>query len=69
MRLVWEGITAIRSTRAYCKWLRQHPEIEPPEYLKRVGMMDSDYGISRGIFLLIIILILALLLVCRKIFM
>ncbi|KAK9870949.1 hypothetical protein WA026_009910 [Henosepilachna vigintioctopunctata] len=40
MQTVWEGITHLRSTRAYCEWLVNHPEITPPEFLVENNMLD-----------------------------
>ncbi|CAG9768630.1 unnamed protein product [Ceutorhynchus assimilis] len=40
MAAVWQGITHLKSTRAYCEFLLQRPEIKPPKYLLDAGMMD-----------------------------
>ncbi|XP_045479136.1 uncharacterized protein LOC123684072 [Harmonia axyridis] len=40
MQTVWEGITHLRSTRAYCEWLVNHPEIKPPQFLVENNMLD-----------------------------
>lgn len=40
MAAVWQGITHLRSTRAYCDYLIEHPQIKPPKYLKDTNMLD-----------------------------
>lgn len=43
MAAVWQGITHLKSTRAFCEYLyNEHPEIKPPRYLIDSGMMDPD---------------------------
>lgn len=36
-------ILSDRSTRAFCHWLIDHPEIIPPHYLEEKGMLDLEY--------------------------
>ncbi|KAB0799683.1 hypothetical protein PPYR_07563 [Photinus pyralis] len=43
MAIVWEGITHLRSTRAFCKWLIEHPDVPRPQYLIQQGMLESSY--------------------------
>ncbi|KAK9710743.1 hypothetical protein QE152_g25870 [Popillia japonica] len=43
MEAVWGGIEGLRSTRAFCHWLIDHPEIIPPHYLEEKGMLDLEY--------------------------
>ncbi|KRT84075.1 hypothetical protein AMK59_2549 [Oryctes borbonicus] len=43
MEAVWGGIEGLRSTRAFCHWLIDHPEIIPPRYLEEKGMLDLNY--------------------------
>ncbi|XP_076254979.1 uncharacterized protein LOC143192976 [Rhynchophorus ferrugineus] len=40
MATVWQGITHLRSTRAYCEFLIERPEIKPPKYLLDCGMLN-----------------------------
>ncbi|KAG5896774.1 hypothetical protein JTB14_008350 [Gonioctena quinquepunctata] len=41
MAAVWQGITHLRSTKAFCEYLYQeHEEIKPPKFLVDSGMMD-----------------------------
>ncbi|XP_030765315.1 uncharacterized protein LOC115889468 isoform X2 [Sitophilus oryzae] len=60
MATVWQGITHLKSTRAYCEYLIERPDIKPPKYLLDCGMLnpknlqdasinDSDYSVG-GIF-------------------
>lgn len=42
MAAVWQGITHLRSTRAYCEYLLDHPEITPPKYLVQMNMLDRE---------------------------
>ncbi|EFA02327.1 uncharacterized protein LOC655761 [Tribolium castaneum] len=42
MAAVWQGITHLRSTRAYCEYLLEHPEITPPKYLVQMRMLDKE---------------------------
>ena len=42
MATVWRGITHLRSTRAYCEYLLEHPEITPPKYLVDSHMLDRE---------------------------
>lgn len=32
-----------RSTRAFCKWLIDHPEVPSPKYLENLGMLKPEY--------------------------
>ncbi|XP_069704889.1 uncharacterized protein [Periplaneta americana] len=41
MQVVWQDITDLRSTKAYCKWLLDHPTIPQPEYLRKEGLRTS----------------------------
>lgn len=42
MATVWQGITHLRITKAYCEYMfKQKPEIKPPAYLLTSGMMDK----------------------------
>ncbi|KAF2906035.1 hypothetical protein ILUMI_00141 [Ignelater luminosus] len=43
MSAVWEGITHLRSTRAFCKWLIDHPEVPAPKYLESLGMLKPEF--------------------------
>ncbi|KAH1006668.1 hypothetical protein HUJ05_007378 [Dendroctonus ponderosae] len=40
MAAVWQGITHLKSTRAFCEFLIERPEITPPKYLHDCGMMN-----------------------------
>ncbi|XP_066258780.1 uncharacterized protein [Euwallacea similis] len=40
MAAVWQGITHLKSTKAFCKFLIENPEIKPPKYLNDLGMLD-----------------------------
>ncbi|CAG9768631.1 unnamed protein product [Ceutorhynchus assimilis] len=40
MATVWQGITHLKSTRAYCEFLLEQPDVKPPKYLLECGMMD-----------------------------
>ncbi|RZC18409.1 uncharacterized protein BDFB_011976 [Asbolus verrucosus] len=42
MAAVWQGITHLRSTRAYCEYLLEHPEIKPPKFLVEMKMLDRN---------------------------
>lgn len=33
----------IRCIRIYCYWLLKHPEIKPPSFLKKEGLLNKDY--------------------------
>lgn len=43
MAAVWQGITHLKSTRAFCEFLIERPEIKPPKYLSDCGMLDPTY--------------------------
>ncbi|KAL1513439.1 hypothetical protein ABEB36_002850 [Hypothenemus hampei] len=43
MAKVWEGITHLKSTRAFCKFLIDRPEISPPKYLHDCGMLNLKH--------------------------
>ncbi|XP_022905638.1 uncharacterized protein [Onthophagus taurus] len=43
MEAVWGGIEHLRSTRAFCTWLLNHPDIPPPEYLEAKGMLNRKF--------------------------
>lgn len=32
-----------RSTRGYCGWFLNHPDVTPPAYLRENGMIDREY--------------------------
>jgi hypothetical protein len=42
MAAVWQGITHLRSTRAYCEYLLEHPDITPPKYLVDMKMLNRE---------------------------
>lgn len=43
MAAVWQGIEGLRSTRAFCAFLADHPEAPEPEYLKSMGMLTRTF--------------------------
>ncbi|KAK5643765.1 hypothetical protein RI129_007610 [Pyrocoelia pectoralis] len=43
MAIVWDGITDLRSTRTFCKWLIDHPDVPRPRYLEQQGMLQSSF--------------------------
>ncbi|XP_050298092.1 uncharacterized protein LOC126737296 [Anthonomus grandis grandis] len=47
MATVWQGITHLKSTRAYCEFLLERPEIKPPKYLFDCGMMEMENLIDK----------------------
>ncbi|XP_066143564.1 uncharacterized protein [Euwallacea fornicatus] len=40
MAEVWQGITHLKSTIAFCKFLIEKPEIKPPKYLSDLGLLN-----------------------------
>nr|CAH7744017.1 unnamed protein product [Callosobruchus chinensis] len=43
MAAVWQGITHLKSTRAFCVYMYEaHPDVMPPKYLLDVGMMHMN---------------------------
>lgn len=40
MEAVWKDITMLRSVRGFVEWLQEHPEVPPPEALKKMVAMD-----------------------------
>ncbi|VEN44782.1 unnamed protein product [Callosobruchus maculatus] len=43
MAAVWQGITHLKSTRAFCVFMYEaHPDVMPPKYLLDVGMMHLN---------------------------
>ncbi|XP_060517225.1 uncharacterized protein LOC132696429 [Cylas formicarius] len=47
MAAVWQGITHLKSTRAFCEFLLEKPEVKPPKYLLEAGMIHRyDDGMS-----------------------
>ncbi|KAK4887198.1 hypothetical protein RN001_003469 [Aquatica leii] len=43
MAAVWDGITDLRSTRTFCKWLINHPKVPRPKYLDKLGMLEESF--------------------------
>ncbi|CAH1954900.1 unnamed protein product [Acanthoscelides obtectus] len=43
MAAVWQGITHLKSTRAFCVYMYEaHPDVAPPQYLLDIGMMHLN---------------------------
>ncbi|KAG7198600.1 hypothetical protein KM043_005962 [Ampulex compressa] len=40
MEAVWKGITQLDSVKGFVRWLREHPEVSPPEALKTIASVD-----------------------------
>ncbi|XP_026674954.1 uncharacterized protein LOC113465161 [Ceratina calcarata] len=40
MEVVWKDITHLRSVLGFVEWLQQHPEVSPPNALRKIALMD-----------------------------
>ncbi|GLV35743.1 uncharacterized protein CBL_01106 [Carabus blaptoides fortunei] len=43
MASAWRGLTELASIRIFCYWLLKHPEVKPPPFLVKEGLLNKDY--------------------------